>query len=298
MAEPLGKETYAGYAIQDAQGSHNVSYAYLPFYAESLQPQHNWVVLNYADKNDYQSKYFSAGRWVTGDLTVPLIPGATANLITAIMTRDGDNQGKWLSFLLDCNQTVKKLTDVKVASASFEFRASEEAKVTLSLVGLLYETGSATGGSPNTGTPYIFQQSDWKVGYAGVSYATQGSDAASKALTIDVDTGLDDPANGMRLRSSYYPAKLRNLSGPRVTATFERDYTDNNLWTDFVAGTEFDMYYKLTSGSLSVTFITPRCIYESSGMNAPGTADAETPESYTVRALGSIDGQTGPLSLA
>ena len=297
MAEPLGKETYLGYSIQASKGTHNTSYSYIPFFSESLQPEPNWSILNFADKNDYQSKYFSAGKWVTGDVTLPLIPGATANILTAIMTRDADNQGKWLSFLLDCNQTVKKITDAKVNSASFEFRAGEEARVTLNLTALLYETGSATGGSPNTGTPYIYQQADWKVGFAGVSYVTKGSDTGIKALTIDVDNGVDDPANGMRLRNSYAPLQLRNLSGPRVTATFDRDYTDNSLWTDFVAGTEFDMYFKLTSGSLSVTFITTRCIYESSGMNAPGTTEDETPESYTVRALGSVDGATGPLQI-
>ena len=101
----------------------------------------------------------------------------------------------------------------------------------------------------------------------------------------------------MRLRNSFYPLQLRNLSGPRVTCSFDRDFTDNSLWTDFIAGTAFDMYFKLTSGSLSITFVTPRCIYEGSGMNAPGTTEDEIPESYTVRALGSADGATGPLAI-
>lgn len=254
----------------------------------------NWVDLNLADTQDYISKHYSAGKWAAGGLTFPLVPGTETNLLSWIMDRDSDNQGKWASALIDLKRVVKKFTDTKVRTAEFTIAKGGHCSVALDVVALLIESGSAESPDFNTGAPYIYQETDVKIGVAGGAVA---SDSDVESITISIDNGLEDPSEGMRLRNSYAPYQLYNLSGMRVTGSVDVDFVNNGLYADFLAGTESAITLILTRGCDVCTFTLPRIRWDADNAASPGTKDSRIVEGLTFTALGSATGATPPLSI-
>ena len=153
MAVALSHQGAFGFALQSIKGTFVSPDTWLPLIqeggrgpADTVQLKKNYVPLDFADLNAYQSKYFAAGQWAEGNLRVPLIPGAVANLFSWIQDRDGNNQGKWGSAVIDCVQEVKKLTDVKVGRAIFDLVKGEPVICTLEV--------AALGGPPR---PYRYR---------------------------------------------------------------------------------------------------------------------------------------------
>lgn len=296
MAVALSKEGYFGFALQTTKGSYVAPTTWLPLVdSESVAAQPNYVIVNMADRNDYQSKYYSAGRWAEGRLPLPLIPGSVADLLQWIQTRDADNQGKWASALIDCVNTVKQLTDAKVRRATFRFEKGEPVTCLLDVAALSIAEGTPASPSMPVAAPYIFRE-------ASVQLATGGGpladDVNCERIEIVVDNVVEDPAEGMRLRDADEPLQLYNLSGIRCSGAFDRDFVDSAVYADFIAGTEAALTVTLTRGASTCTFTLPRLLYVGDGLGLPGAADARLVERVNFVALGSTDGLTPPITLA
>ncbi len=84
MPVALSHQGAFGFALQSTKGSFVQPNTWLPLIeqgqgvADTLQFQHNYVPLDFADVNAYQSKYFSAGQWAEGRLRFPLIPWSSS----------------------------------------------------------------------------------------------------------------------------------------------------------------------------------------------------------------------------
>ncbi len=305
MSAAFSKEGYFGFKLQTAKGTHEAPDTWLPLLSlppgrrqrgfRGLAQHHNYVVLNMADRNAYQSKYFSAGQWVEGSISVPLIPGAVANLLSWIQTRDTDDQGAWGSVLVDCVQTVKKITDCKVRRARLGLRKGREVDCVLDVAALLMEAGSPTSPSIPTAAPYIFTEASVQLDKGGAGLA---EDVHCERIVIDIDNVVEEPSEGMRLRQSTVPLQLYNLAGLRCTGVFDRDFTDSDVYDDFISGTEAALTVTLQRGVDTCTLTLPRIVYEADSTALPGVGDERIVERLAFRALGSVDGATAPITLS
>jgi len=225
MPVALSHQGAFGFALQSSKGSFVQPDTWLPLIeqgrgeADTLQFQHNYVPLDFADVNAYQSKYFSAGQWAEGRLRFPLIPGVVANLFSWIQDRDSYNQAQWASAVVDCIQEIKKLTDLKVVRATFDLIKGEPVICTLDVAGLRMESGTVPTPNMPTAAPYIFQE-------ATVELATDGGalaeDINCEKMSIVVDTALEDIDEGLRLAATAEPVQLYNLAGVRCWGAFSR----------------------------------------------------------------------------
>lgn len=295
MSIHLGKYCAFGMKLQVSQGSYLAPDVWLAHEGtEGITHQPNPVVLNQADQVGYESKVYSGGKWSRGPITIPLVPGYTSDLITWIMTRDSDNQGKWASILVDCVHQIKKLTDAKVRTCSIAGEAGGHVTAALEVSALLQEAGTTPSPVFATANPYIFSgEATLQVKTGGGSYTT---DATFKRWSVDIDNMVEEEAEGMRCTDSYAPQTLYNLSGQRVTATFSRDFLTNSFFADFLAGTEGALKITLQRTSLlTVVIELPRLIYDANDAGSPGATDVAIEEGVTLRALGSLDGTTAPL---
>jgi len=305
MSPALSKEGYFGFKLQAAKGSYVTPDTWLPLLAvppgrrqagfRGLAQHHNYVVLNMADRNAYQSKYFSAGQWVEGSISVPLIPGAVASLLSWIQTRDSDDQSAWASVLVDCVNAVKKITDCKVRRVRFRLQKGREADCILDLAGLLLEAGSPTSPSIPTAAPYVFTEAAVQLETGGQGLA---DDVHCERIVIDIDNVVEEPAEGMRLRESTAPLQLYNLAGIRCTGVLDRDFVDSDVYDDFISGTEAALTVTLQRGVDTCTFMLPRLVYEADSAALPGVGDERIVERVAFRALGSTDGATAPITLS
>jgi|GEM_PF-2196585 len=305
MSAAFGREGYFGFKLQTTKGSYEAPDTWLPLLDlppgrrqrgfRGIAEHHNYVVLNMADRNAYQSKYFSAGRWVEGSISVPLIPGAVGNLLSWIQGRDTDGQGAWGSVLVDCVHAVKKITDCKVRRARFRFRKSREVDCMLDVAALLMEAGSPTSPSIPTAPPYVFTEAAVQLETGGQGLS---ADVHCERIVIDIDNVVEEPAEGMRLRESTTPLQLYNLAGVRCTGVFDRDFVDSGVYDDFISGTEAALSIVLQRGTDTCTFTLPRLVYEADSVDLPGVGDERIVERVAFRALGSVDGATAPITLS
>jgi len=294
MATALSKEGYFGFGIQSAKGSYVVPDNWLPLMewggqrGDTVQLAKNYVVLDMADNEEYQSKYFSAGQWAEGSLTFPLIPGVLSDLLAWIQERDGENQGKWASVLIDCVHEVKELTDVKVRRATIDLVKGEPAVCRLDVVGLTLEQGNPATPTMPTAAPYLFREATVRLTAGGGPLV---EDINCEKIRIVIDTALEDPAEGLRLVSSAEPVVLYNLSGVRCWGALSRDFVDNSLYSDFVSGVEAALSIELVRGAVGATISLPRIV------GLPGSHEKRIVEQVEFLALGSVDGQTPPVVL-
>jgi hypothetical protein len=296
MAVALSKEGSFGFALQTQKGTYVAPDTWLPLLdEETISRRLNLVVFDLADKNDFQSKYYSAGQWAEGQLPLPLIPGSVSNLLTWIQTRDTQNQGKWASALLDCINTSKQLTDAKVRRATFRFEKGRPVLCLLDVVALSLSSGGPGAPTMPTAPPYIFREATVQLVKGGGAPA---EDVNCERIEIVLDTMLEDPAEGMRLRDADNPLQLYNLSGVRCTGAFDRDFVESDVYDDFLAGTESALSITLARGAVTCSLSLPRIVYSGDGVGLPGSAERRLVERVEFVALGSTDGLTGPVLLA
>jgi len=295
MAVALSKEGSFGFALQTAKGTFVAPDTWLPLLeAETVSQKQGYVFFDLADNNDFQSKYFSAGRWAEGLLPLPLIPGSVSNLLTWIQGRDGDNQGKWASALVDCVNTVKKLTDAKVRRARLVLEKGKPVVCLLDIVALSLEQGTAQAPAVPVAPPYLFREAAVKLATGG---AAPAADANCERIEIEVDALLEDAAEGMRLRDAASPLQLYNLSGIRCAGSFDRDFVDSAVYSDFLAGTESALTVTLTRGATTCTLTLPRVVHVEDEVGLPGSAERRLVERVKFVALGSTDGATPPITI-
>jgi len=291
----LSKEGYFGFGLQTQKGSYVAPTTWLPLVGkESVEKKWNFAVMNMADNNDFQSKYLSAGQWAEGEIPLPLIPGVVTDLLSWIQTRDADNQGVFASLLIDCVNTVKKVTDAKVRKATFSFVKGQPVQVVLDIVAPSLETGLPATPSMPLAAPYIFREAQVQLATGGGGLA---SDINCERIDIVVDNVLEDPAEGLRLAYTDVPQQLYNLSGLRCYGAFDRDFVDSAVYEDFLAGTEAALTVSLSRGAALCMFTLPRILYTADNVGLPGANDARIVEGVQFVALGSLDGQTPPITL-
>ncbi len=301
MATALSKEGYFGFGLQSVKGSYVSPDNWLPLMdwgsrrADTVQLQNNYVALDLADSQDYQSKYFSAGQWAEGSLRFPLIPGMLTDLLAWIQDRDDDNQGMWASALIDCVYEVKKLTDMKVQRARIDLVKGEPVMCSLDVAALKLEAGSATTPSIPTAAPYVFREATVELATGGGALA---EDINCEKIRIVIDNLVEEPAEGMRLVSAAAPVQLYNLSGVRCWGALSRDFVDNDVYGDFASGTEAALAIELARGAVSATISLPRILYVADDLGLPGSHEKRIVEKVDFLALGSVDGETAPVILS
>jgi len=300
MPVALSHQGAFGFALQSSKGSYVSPDTWLPLIeqgpgeADTLQFKHNYVPLDFADVNAYQSKYFSAGQWAEGRLRFPLIPGAVTNLFSWIQDRDSYNQAQWASAVIDCIQEIKKLTDLKVAQATFDLIKGEPVICTLDVAGLKMEAGSVPTPNMPTAAPYIFQEATVELATGGGSLA---EDINCEKMRIVVDTALEDIDEGLRLAATAEPVQLYNLAGVRCWGAFSRDFVDNAVYADFASGTEAALTVTLQRGAATAELELPRILHTADDLGLPGSHRQRIVEKVDFLALGSTDGATPPITL-
>jgi len=302
MPVALSHQGAFGFALQSAKGSFVSPNTWLPLIqeggrgpADSLQLKKNYVPLDLADVNAYQSKYFAAGAWAEGNLRFPLIPGALSNLFSWIQDRDSYNQGKWASALIDCVEEVKKLTDVKVRQVTFDLIKGQPVVCTLQVAALKMDSGTTPSPSMPTAAPYIFREATVELATGGGALA---EDVNCEKMRLVVDTALEDTDEGLRLAATAEPVQLYNLAGVRCWGAFSRDFVDNEVYADFATGTEAALTITLQRGEATAELALPRILYTADDLGLPGSNRQRIVEKVDFLALGSLDGQTAPISLS
>jgi hypothetical protein len=301
MGVALSLDGSFGFALQSVKGTYVTPTTWLPLVSlgsgrgESIEQKKNYVLLDMADGKSYQTSYYSAGEWAEGQVKVPVVPGSVSALFSWMQDRDGDNQGKWGSVLVDCINHVKKLTDVKVRKAALDFEKGQPVTCLLDVYGLKMEAGIAATPTMPVAAPYIFREATVQLVKGGGSIA---EDVNCEAVHVVMDNVVEDAAEGLRLQESGEPLQLYNLAGVRCYGALSRDFVDHALFQDFMAGREASLLLTLERGSAVATVTLPRIIYSDSDMGLPGSHSERIVEKVGFIALGSADGLTPPVVLA
>jgi len=290
-----------GFGLQNAKGAYAEPTTWLPLMAsgergsaDTVGLKRNYVTLDLADHNSFESKYYSAGEWVEGELHFPLVPGALTALLSWIQTRDASGQGKWASILIDCINEVKQVTDAKIKRATFDFVRGEPAMCTLEIAGLQIDHGSRPTPTMPTAAPYMYSEATVEIAKGGEALS---EDANCERVRIVIDNVLEDPAAGLRLTPSAAPATLYNLAGVRCWGAFSPDFMDNCIYMDLCAGQEAAIGITLARGNTTATISLPRVLYTGSDLGLPGSHERRIVEKVDFLALGSVEGLTPPVVL-
>lgn len=301
MAVALAHEGSFGFGLQASKGTFVAPDTWLPLIkrgggaGDGVALHKNYTVLDMADSNEFESRYYSAGEWAEGELAVPLIPGSISALLSWIQDRDGDNQGKWASVVIDCVNEVKQLTDTKVRRARIDLVKGQPVVCTLDLGALKLESGvTATPNMPSA-APYIFREATVQIASGGGALA---EDINCERIQVVIDNAVEPMAEGMRLSAGTGPQQMYNLAGVRCWGALSRDFVDNALYADFAGGQEAALTITLTRGAASAVISLPRVLYTASDMGLPGTHDRRIVERVDFTALGSVDGLTPPVVLS
>lgn len=300
MAVALAQEGAFGFGLQVEQGSYVAPSVWLPLMSngprgETLKWRKNYTTLDMADGNDFESRYFSAGEWVEGQVTVPLVPGSITALLSWIQDRDQDNQGKWASLVVDCVNEVKRITDAKVRRVTFSLSKGEPVMCVLDVVALKMEHGAPGAVSMPAAAPYLYRESSVEIATGGGSLV---EDLSCEQIRLMIDNMVEEPAEGLRLVAGANPRHLYNLSGVRCRGGVSRDFVDNAVYADFAAGTEAALRIELTRGASTATISLPRVLYTESDLGLPGSHEQRIVETVQFVGLGSLDGLTAPVVLA
>ncbi|MCE5237320.1 hypothetical protein LLH23_02385 [bacterium] len=300
MAVALAQEGAFGFGLQTQQGTAVAPSVWLPLMGggnrgETLKWHKNYVTLDMADTNDFESRYFSVGEWVEGQITVPMVPGSLTALLSWIQDRDQDNQGKWASLVVDCVNEVKQVTDAKVRRVTLDMLKGQPVTCTLDVVALKMQSGAAAAVTMPTAAPYLYREAMVQIGDTG---GTLAEDVSCEQIRIVIENMVEPPAEGLRLVSGVNPRHLYNLSGVRCRGAISRDFADTTLYADFAAGQEAALRLDLTRGASTASISLPRVLYTESDLGLPGSHEQRIVETVQFLALGSTDGLTAPVVLA
>ena len=300
MSVALAQEGSFGFGLQSEKGAYVAPSVFLPIMkraggaGESVRLHKNHTLLDLADSNSYQSRYFSGGEWAEGEVAVPMIPGSLSSLISWIQERDADGQARWGSVVIDCVHEVKKLTDTKVRRARIDLVKGQPVVCTLDLGALKMESGSVPSPNMPSAAPYIFREATVQLASGG---GTLSEEINCERIQIVIDNTVEAMAEGMRLAPGSHPRQMYNLGGVRCFGAFSRDFVDSAVYADFATGEEAALAITLSRGAASALITLPRVLYTASDMGLPGAHDQRIVERVEFAALGSIDGVTAPVVL-
>ncbi|MGC9319801.1 MAG: phage tail tube protein [Armatimonadota bacterium] len=300
MAVALAQEGSFGFGLQAGKGTYEAPTVWLPLIkrsggrGEEIRLRKNFTLLDLADSNEYESRYYSAGEWAEGEVAVPLIPGSLTELLSWMQDRDSDNQGAWASALIDCVNSVKKLTDAKVRRATISMLKGQPVVCTLDVGALAMEAGTPVTPTMPIEAPYIFREATVEIATGGGGLS---ADANCERIDIVIDNAIEEMKEGMRLAPGLAPRQMYNLAGVRAWGALSRDFVDSAVYADFASGQEAALSITLTRGVASAVITLPRILYTASDMGLPGTHDQRIVEQVEFVALGSVDGLTPPVTL-
>lgn len=297
----MAQEGAFGFGLQANKGEYVAPSVWLPLMAgpgghsDTLRWQKNYVTLDMADHHEYESKYFSAGEWAEGRVTVPLVPGALTALLSWVQDRDADSQGKWASLVVDCVNEVKQVTDAKVRRMTLDFAKGQPVTCTLEVAALKMESGAPASPNMPTTAPYLYQEAEVAIGSGGGALV---EDVSCERIRLVIDNMVEDPAEGLRLTGGRNPQQLYNLGGLRCRGMISRDFVDSGLYGDFAAGQEAALSIELARGANVASIALPRVLYTESDLGLPGSHEQRIVETVQFVGLGSVDGLTPPVVLA
>jgi len=287
--EALSQEGSFGFALQAEKGSFAQPDTWLPLVSldapnqhrgESLQLRKDYKMLDSADANDYESRYYLGAEWVEGQVALPFIPGALARVFSWIQDRDGNNQCKWASVLVDCIHTVKKLADVKVRKATIDLMKGEPVRCVLDLAAGGMQIAPTPLPNIPLAAPYIFREATAHIAKDGGPLTT---DEACGRFRLVMDNAVD--------------ARLSNLAGVRCRGWFSRAFVDDAIYADFASGQEAALSITLARGEARAVISLPRLLYTASDLGLPGSHEKRIVEKVDFVALGSLDGLMPPVTL-
>jgi len=300
MPVALAQEGCFGFGLQSEKGTYVSPTTWLPLMqaggggGDGLRLHKNYTAFDLADMNDYESRYYSAGEWAEGEVSLPLIPGALTNLLSWLQDRNASNQGRWASVVVDCVNEVKQLTDVKVRGATIDLVKGEPVSCVLDLAGLKMESGLTPSPTLPTAAPYIFREATVELSVGGQPPA---EDVNCERIRLVIDNAVERVSEGLRLVTSAAPQQLYNLAGVKCRGALSRDFVDNALYADFAAGVEAAMSITLGRGEATAVIALPRMLYTASDLGLPGAHEQRIVERVDFVALGSVDGLTAPVVL-
>lgn len=301
MAVALAQEGSFGFGLQSEKGTYVAPTVWLPVMKRSGERgdevglRRNYTLLDLADSNAYESRYYSAGEWAEGEVAVPLIPGSLSDLIAWMQDRDSANQGTWASVVIDCVNEVKTLTDAKVRRATISLMKGQPVVCRLDVGALKMESGTPPTPQVPTAAPYIFREATVEVATGGGALV---EDVNCERLDIVIDNMVEAMAEGMRVTPGTAPQQMYNLAGVRCWGALSRDFVDNALYADFACGQEAALSITLTRGATSAVLSLPRVLHTASDLGLPGAHDRRIVEEVEFVALGSTDGATAPVTLS
>lgn len=266
-----------------------------------------------AHENDYLE--YSTGHWYAGSIAFYLYPGILSDLMDWVQTRTTGNQSEFAHvWMIDMNgDLIRGAKDVKVASAEFTFAYGQPIRCTLDLVGKTHATAVPTIGDPTEAITdaFPFLMKDGSFAYTTYSGGSAiGFDI--KEATVRLDNRVQDPSAGMRWNGSYSPYTLYNEGGVSCTGSFTRDFQNSSLYDTWLkqheigstAGydyydTTYDSSFTITiSRGVTFTITMPRVRLSDVRTGQRGSRVGTQDESAEFIALGSNDGNTGPITLA
>lgn len=305
MAVPLRKMCQFGYAIQAAEGTAKAvgDMIMLPLPAgESLVDDMHKEVIDYADGLAMDRDYFEKGRWVEGDVQLPMLPSYMSDILDWTLTRDGEAQAQfgtvWVS--LPSLTYARKYYDGKVATARLQHTAGNLPQFTVTLRCKKVDDASTdTFGAATVPTARAY-----KAKSATFSLDPDGAvpvyTCSVKEFTLEIDNRVMSGEDGMRICPYVWPFRLDNGGHPKVTGTISEDFRSSDLYDAWLAEGEGSLTYVLeqTQGltTYTCTLTLPRIFYPSRGHPNIPDGDEYANNEVPFIALGALDGSAGPIT--
>ena len=298
------KEGKLGFAIQTGQGvaAATPTQVYpLPEAGSGIHPLKNYNFFNWADNNYSISHYMSEGQWNEGTITIPIIPGYTlasdgAMYLWCFSRTSSETyyQTQWATIWRDLGHVSEKFVDCKVASGTIREAAGNFMSLELSVIGIaepIEESFPAV--SVITTDPYVFSQSVFSLVTAGGALT---QDTYVGDVPINFDNKLVSPSDMLTKQESAYPVALPSTQKIDVAGTMSRLFINDEVYTDFKAGTEAAIREVWTSGGTVCTVDIPRVVWTEDPIGIP-TEDIFKEDSVAWQALGSVAGTTDAISI-
>lgn len=307
LQEPLG----------DAEGIDiaEVDPIWLPLCEDpTFELQVNSTLIDQADAHEWDYLEHSAGQWYSGTLAFHLYPhvAGLADLLDWIQTRTTGNQGEFAHvWMIDRNGAlIRGAKDVKVNTAEFTFARGAPIRCSLDLTGKKPAVSVPSGDDLTDPVleayPFLMKDGSFQYvpasGGANVGYSF-------KEATVRIDTGLQDPAEGMRWDGSYNPYALYNEGGLTCSGNFTRDFQDQTLYDAWLKAHEIGAaagwYAADYDGALTITIARgvslelemPRVRLQHVATGQRGSRRGAQDERDDFVALGSLDGTVAPITL-
>lgn len=306
MGVPVKRLCKFAYAVQAAEGTAKLAadMVLLPLPAgESLKDDFHKEVIDYADGIAGDRDYVEKGRWVEGDVQVPMLPGYLGDLLDWTLTRDSEAQAQFATLWVDLtNSLVRKYYDAKVASARFHVAPPSHPELTLTVRAKKIDDDNAETFAAATlpeVSPYQARNVTFSIDPDGASPVLS---CTLKEFTVEIDNRLMSGEDGMRICPYETPQYLDNGGHPRVTGTISEDFRSTALYDAWLAGAEGSITCVLArtvnTTTYTATLTLPRIFYPNSGHPNISDGDDFLNNEVPFHALWSMDGETAAITFA